>query len=116
MHRMMSAIAFDMTQRGLDADGVTPLTTKAINREFKQHRVGIDSGMASQEGLVRLLVGKGVFTDEEYQEAMTVAMEREADRRYEPVRADDKELLASLEADPPAQANVPSRCCAIGGG
>lgn len=103
-HRMQSAIAFDMTKRGLDSDGLlgnfrvepraenVPLTVGAtlthrlLIKELKDHRVAIDSAMASQEGLARLFIDKGLFTIDEYQEAMEGAMEREADRRCEFVR------------------------------
>lgn len=85
-HRMQGAIAFDMTQRGMDADGLIAIRDKTLARELKFHRVGIDSLMAAQEGLVRLLVEKGLLTDEEYTDAMTVAMERESDRRCEHVK------------------------------
>ncbi len=81
LHRMQSAIAYDMTQRGMDADGLIPITDKTLARELKHHRVGIDSCFASADGLVRLLVEKGVLTRKEYTDAMTVAAEREADHR-----------------------------------
>ena len=43
----------------------------------KDLRVGVDSSMSSHAGLVSLLMEKGVFTHEEYVEAMADAMERE---------------------------------------
>lgn len=43
-------------------------------------RVGLNSAFADQEGLARLLIAKGVFTEAEYTTAMADAMEREKAR------------------------------------
>lgn len=43
----------------------------------KHLRVGINSAMATDKGLANLLIAKGVFTEEEYVEAMAVAAEEE---------------------------------------
>jgi hypothetical protein len=50
--------------------------------EPKHLRVGIDLSKAEQGGLARLLIAKGVFTQEEYFSAMAEAAEEEA-ARYE---------------------------------
>ena len=48
--------------------------------EPKHLRVGIDTAKAEQAGLALLLINKGVFTLEEYQQAMADAMEQEKAR------------------------------------
>ena len=45
--------------------------------EPKHLRVGINSAMSDQGALTRLLIEKGVFTEEEYVAAVADAMERE---------------------------------------
>ncbi len=47
----------------------------------KHLRTGINSAMVEHAGLVRLLVEKGVITEQEHLEAIAAEMEREA-RRY----------------------------------
>ena len=46
----------------------------------KHLRVGVNAAMSDQGGLVKLLIAKGLFTEEEYVEAITEAMEAERDR------------------------------------
>jgi hypothetical protein len=46
----------------------------------KHLRVGINSAMVNDAALVRLLMSKGIITDMEYLEALTVEMEAERDR------------------------------------
>jgi hypothetical protein len=67
-HRVQTAIAFLM---GHDKDykATTP----------KHLRVGIDMSKSDTCGLVRLLISKGVFTEEEYIAAITKAAQEEAD-------------------------------------
>jgi hypothetical protein len=48
-------------------------------RDPKHLRVGLDARAADQEGLARLLIAKGVFTEDEYLEAVACSMEREAE-------------------------------------
>jgi len=85
-HRMQSAEALRIVRRIQDdlAAGVSPVDVAA--RTAKHLRVGINSNAASQEGLARLLIEKGVFTLEEYTAAMAVAMERESDARVAEVK------------------------------
>ena len=45
----------------------------------KHLRAGVNSAMSDQGGLVTLLIKKGVFTEDEYLEAITASMKREAD-------------------------------------
>lgn len=67
MHGIQSGVA---AQTGaLDSDQ-TP----------KHLRVGINSAMINDEGMTRLLIEKGVFTEKEYVEAIRVAANRELDR------------------------------------
>lgn len=45
----------------------------------KQLRVGINSAMVSHSALVNLLIAKGIFTEDEYWDALIVAMAHEVD-------------------------------------
>lgn len=60
--------------------------TRFHRTEPKHLRVGIDISKAEQAGLAKLLIAKGVFTDEEYLLAMTEAVEEEANRYRDEVR------------------------------
>jgi hypothetical protein len=46
----------------------------------KQMRTGIDCQKADMEGLVTLLISKGIISEVEYMEALAVSMERERQR------------------------------------
>lgn len=46
----------------------------------KDSRVGINIALVDHGSLARLLVAKGVFTEEEYFEALVEGMRREVDR------------------------------------
>lgn len=74
LHRMQSATALDLTRSW------SGVFTEEQIRALKHLRVGLNSAMASQEGLVRLLIEKGLFDEAEYVEALREAMVREADR------------------------------------
>ena len=65
MHSMQSAIAW-LIKGGWDG------------ASSKHNRVGIDSLKAEQAGLAQLLMDKGLFTWEEYEQAMVDAVEKEA--------------------------------------
>lgn len=54
--------------------------------EPKHLRVGIDTQKADQGSLARLLIHKGIFTEEEYLEAIANGMEAEADSYEQEVR------------------------------
>ena len=66
-HAVQTGIA---TLLGLDPKLASP----------KNLRTGLDCGKADMEGLVTLLIAKGVFTEAEYGAAMADAMEREKAR------------------------------------
>lgn len=66
---MQSGVAAKMN---IDSGETTP----------KHLRVGVNSAMVDSAAVARLLIEKGVFTKNEYVEAVTVEMEREA-KRYE---------------------------------
>jgi hypothetical protein len=53
-----------------------------LNDTLKHLRTGIDTAKVEHGGLAELLVAKGVFTWEEYEEATASAMEKEK-ARYE---------------------------------
>lgn len=65
-HAMQTGVAYKMVSH---PDETTP----------KHLRVGVNAAMADQSGLVRLLIEKGVFTEEEYVKAVADSMERERD-------------------------------------
>lgn len=67
-HRVQTAIA---TMMELDPTWALVQT--------KHLRTGIDCTKSDAGGLATLLIGKGAFTQEEYVDAITAAMEREAD-------------------------------------
>lgn len=46
----------------------------------KHMRVGVDSAHVSQAALARVLIAKGMLTEEEYMEALAVEAERERKR------------------------------------
>ena len=64
-HRVQTAIAYGVASKAM---------------EPKHLRTGIDMSKAEMAGLATLLIAKGVFTLEEYTEAMANAVEHEADR------------------------------------
>jgi hypothetical protein len=79
-HAMQTAVAIKMQHDGSET-------------EPKHLRVGVNSALSSQGGLVTLLIAKGVFTLEEYSTAMADAMEREVETYRE-------ELIAERLIDP----------------
>lgn len=66
------AAAVHARQSAVESKGDRSLTPKHM-------RVGIDSAMSEQGGLVQLLIQKGIVTDDEYLVAMCEAAEREAE-------------------------------------
>lgn len=50
------------------------------DQEPKHLRVGINVALSDQAGLARLLIDKGIITDEEYAKALADEMEREVER------------------------------------
>lgn len=64
-HAMQSGVAYEMS-KGND-HATTP----------KHLRVGVNSAMSDHGGLVKLLIAKGLFTEEEYLTAIADAMEDE---------------------------------------
>lgn len=67
LHAMQTGVAYEM-----ECD---PASTQP-----KHLRVGINSGLCNQAALVRVLVDKGVFTEDEYRDAITDEMNREVER------------------------------------
>ena len=68
-HAMQTGVATDHAQGSNDGSP-------------KHLRVGINSAMVEHSALIRLLVRKGLFSDEEYAEALIEAMQEEV-TRYE---------------------------------
>lgn len=65
-HAMQSGVAARMALDGANGD-TTP----------KHLRVGVNSAMVEHSALAQLLIAKGIFTSDEYVEALAEAMERE---------------------------------------
>jgi len=76
MHRMQSAVAHMIAQLGLKGAGADP----------KRLRVGVNSALADHGALVKLLVAKGVFTEDEYGQAIVEGAESEAEARVADAR------------------------------
>jgi hypothetical protein len=71
IHAMQSGVAFEMAQSG----GPDPGDTAE-----KHLRVGVNSALCDSAALARLLVEKGVITQDELERAVADEMEREVDR------------------------------------
>jgi len=71
VHAMQSGVAMKMNKDGGPESGET---------SPKHLRVGINSAMCDHAALVRLLIKKGVFTEEEYFEEIEAEMRREVER------------------------------------
>lgn len=69
-HAMQSGVAYSMTEE--NCKEIQP----------KQLRVSINSAMCDHAAIVKLLMDKGIITELEYLEAITVQMEAEV-KRYE---------------------------------
>ncbi len=76
MHRIQTAIAFLMN---------CDPNYSAV--EPKHMRVGIDLSKSDQAGLATLLIEKGIFTKEEYIEAILKSAQQEADAYEAQVQA-----------------------------
>lgn len=66
-HAMQTGVAADLEH---DPSSATP----------KHLRVGVNSAMVEHGALVRVLIAKGVFTQEEYEEELANGMEAEVAR------------------------------------
>lgn len=76
VHAIQSATMMEITRLGENGAGADP----------KHLRVGINSAMAEHGALSQLLIEKGVFTLEEYEEAVVKGVEFEAVRSAELAR------------------------------
>lgn len=74
-HGMQTGVAWE---HGRGSDDGTP----------KHLRVGINTALSDHAGLVRLLIKKGLITEEEYLEAIADAMEEERDRYEKRIMAE----------------------------
>lgn len=76
MHGVQSAIATEIITLGEDEAGASP----------KHLRVGVNSAMVNDLAVAELLIEKGIFTREEYIEAVRKAANRELDEMTDRVR------------------------------
>jgi hypothetical protein len=81
-HAMQSGVAAEMAGGSRDT-------------EAKHLRVGVNSALVSQAALVRVLVEKGIITNEEYALAVCEEMEREV-KRYEERLTRDRGVKVTL--------------------
>ncbi len=72
-HAMQTGVAFTMEP----GDGINLLSKECTPKHL---RVGVNSAMVDSSALARLLMAKGVFTEEEYFDALIAAMQEEVDR------------------------------------
>jgi hypothetical protein len=77
LHGVQSAVKFEM-QRKAEQEGVS--LPQPIEDRLKHLRVGIDASKADHVALAFLMVSKGVFTWDEYAEAMRIGMNEELER------------------------------------
>lgn len=75
VHARQSAVAYAL------AKGDRSMSPKRL-------RVGIDGALSDASGLARLLIAKGIFTEDEYQTAIVEAAEQEAESWAQRVRRD----------------------------
>lgn len=76
-HGVQSAVSFDMSQSGVDPNA------HQASRMLKHLRVGVDMRAADAGALALLLIEKGVFTREEYEEALRLGANEELARYTE---------------------------------
>jgi len=88
VHRQQTAVAFGYQRELSDVlgDPIGPRGADLLIRALKHLRVGTNNAMADQGALAKLLIAKGVISEAEYCEAITVAAEEEADRFVADVR------------------------------
>lgn len=79
-HRMQSGVAMMMSRGSAETDP-------------KHLRVGINAAMSDQGGLVKLLISKGIITEEEYLNAIAEQMTEEANDYEKKVQ----EVLGSIK-------------------
>lgn len=76
LHAMQTGVMYQMQPGGNPKD-----------TEPKHLRTGVNSALVNSSALAALLIEKGLITEDEYYEALAVAMEREATEYTELVRA-----------------------------
>ncbi len=73
LHGVQAGVALELRQQN-------PTLGEGVIAALKSLRVGVDSAMVNDAALMRLLVRKGLFTDEEYGEEIRLEANRELDR------------------------------------
>lgn len=79
MHALQSGIAFSLAKKN---PTVPDINQNPYLRELKHQRVGIDGTKSDHSALVKLLIERGIITDEEYIDAMLEGVIAEV-HRYE---------------------------------
>jgi predicted unusual protein kinase regulating ubiquinone biosynthesis (AarF/ABC1/UbiB family) len=100
VHAMQTCVAYEMNK---ERDPPT---------EPKHLRVGINTAMADQEGIVRLLIRKGIFTEEEYFEAIADSMEARTETLHRPAARERHSTLGDKPMSI-ATLNVLDAVCAL---
>jgi hypothetical protein len=76
-HAVQSGIAYTLA---LDHPEVEDINEDVNLREHKHLRTGIDTSKSDIGALAYLLIEKGVFTEDEYMDALILFMQREKER------------------------------------
>lgn len=76
-HAMQSGVRLRMTREGIPDDG--DLDVPRGECSPKHLRVGVNTAMSDHGALVKLLIDKGIITQEEHLAAIADAMEREVE-------------------------------------
>lgn len=69
-HAMQSGVAYDITSNGLKAAAADP----------KNLRVGVNSSLIDTATIAKLLIAKGIFTEQEFFTALADQMKEEVER------------------------------------
>lgn len=80
MDRYKAAVHAVQAGAGMEVELDHPRWHSELQRAWKHLRVGIDSAKVEQGALVAMLIQRGLFTEDDYLEAIAVAMEQEQKR------------------------------------
>lgn len=80
LHAIQTGVEYTMPDRHRDTTGENPETSP------KQLRVGVNNALCNIGALTRLLIDKGVFTEEEYFTASNVFLARDVESYQERIK------------------------------
>jgi hypothetical protein len=86
--RPRNDLSYDAAMHGVQAGVAMEMNAQMNDAHTPKHlRVGINSAMVNDAAMVRLLVKKGLITEEEYAEEVRLEANRELDRYEDRLRA-----------------------------